>query len=156
MNSVTIDEIVAAEIDILYRLDWNLQLIICPIEISINIAFLLDLHILNSLKGFKGFCESITNFIIWTTWNQYSYCSISLTGIVIFCELSQQHSDIRKLLSYIGSLSAKVDRNLLAEVLEVRAFMLGSIGSITEDKNLINKVEVIKRISSLEVYLQLQ
>lgn len=153
MNSVTIEEVLATEIKILYILDWNLQYIICPIEMSIDIVFLLKLEILNVIKGLKAFCESITNFIIWTTWNEYSYFAISVSGIVIFCEVTEEYSDVHKLLFYMEAMSNKVGRNLISEIFNARNFILNHIKSITDDSHLIERVEVIKRLASLDIYL---
>lgn len=155
MNSVTVEEVLVTEIRILDILHWNLQYIICPLEISIDITFLLNLKILNVIQGLKSFCESITNFIIWTTWNEYSFFTMSVSGIVIFCEVTEEYSDLNKLLYYIEVMSKKVDRDLVTETFNARNFILNRIKSITDDMHLIKRVDVIKRLPSLDVYLQM-
>ena len=155
MNSVSFEQIMAVEVDILNNVEWDLQFIICPLEISLDIIFVLDLNILNIIKGCIAFCENISNFIIWATWDHYSQFAISVTSIIIFCEITDAYTDIRKILSYINLLSDKMKINLLSEVWQTRKFVLSRIGSITEDINLINRVGGISRITSLEVYLEL-
>lgn len=47
MNSVTVEQVICTEIDILNVLNWNLQHVVSPLELAIDISLLLDLRVLN-------------------------------------------------------------------------------------------------------------
>lgn len=91
--------------------------------------------------------------MLWTTWNEFSLFAMSVASIVIFCEITEEYADIKKLQTFMSEKGVKMSRDICGDVFCARAFTLHRITSITDDANLVERVEVIKQVPSLEVYL---
>jgi len=153
-NSVSIDDVINAEIDILYMFTYKLHTLICPIELAINFIYDQNLNMLNMIEEFIGFFESMSNHIIYSTWGKYSYFTISVTGIVIFCEIINNRADIITTIHYIKRLNNNIGRDILNEVKDARIYTFENIRYITNNANLIGVIENINEAYSFDSFLE--
>ena len=147
------DDILVLEVDVLNALNWDIISLICPLDIIVNLSFQLQLAIVNNINKLKHFCGTITNYLIWSSWNVFSNFSLAIGTLLVFCEIMHQNNDAKNCLFYVIGLNEKLQKNLTDDILLVRQYVFKHLENFFTDEKLIISAKRLSKIRVIENYI---
>ena len=144
-GSIQAQDILAIELHILKELIGDILLIFSPLEIIVNVSRILQLSFYGQIEDILSFCESISNFVYWKTWGEYSLLSIALGTLMVLMEIYNKTDDLVVLVKFFNGNS-----QLIEELEGIRLFIFANFGEMTDDQDILSVVQQFATYSLLD------
>lgn len=143
-NTVSPDQLLEIEIEVLNNLIGDLPKLVSPLDIIKDVASLLNLRTANALQNLLNFSFNIVNFVYWSKWGSFSTLSISVAVVVIFSELNGLDEDVIKLVKFGREFD-------IEDTDKARNFILKNFINLSDNTTLLKRVAEIVNKSLLDI-----